>query len=283
MITSSDSIKAKLKNKSKKANIPSDTLLKMFMFERFLVRVSKSKYKDNFILKGGFLISSIFGINLRSTMDIDTTIKGLPLNKESLQIIIKDIINVKLDDNCTFEISDIKDIRADDVYNGYEVILKVVMDKLWAFIGIDVTTGDEITYKEVEFDYKTILEQDKISVMTYNNETIIAEKFETILSRGVLNTRMKDYYDLYMFVQLKLTEINIKTLIDAVNNTANRRNTTNSISNSNNTIELIKNSENIRTLWYQYQSKFEYAKDIDFDDVMSAIKTINELVVPIQV
>ncbi len=283
MITSADSLKAKLKNKAKEINIPSDTLLKMFMFEKLLIRVSNSKYKNNFILKGGFLISSIFGINLRSTVDIDTTIKGLPLNKESLAIIIKDIINVKIDDNCTLEISDIKDIRVEDIYNGYAVILKVSMDKLWTFIRLDVTTGDEITYREVEFDYKTILEQDKISVITYNNETILAEKFESIISHGVLNTRMKDYYDLYMFVQLKLAEINIKTLIDAINNTAKRRNSTNFISDSDNIIKLIEDSENIHTLWEQYQAKFEYAKDIDFDKVMSAIKIINEIVVPIEV
>jgi len=283
MITSSDSIKSKLKNKSKETNIPADILLKMVMFERLVLRISMSEYKENFILKGGFLISSIFGVNLRSTMDIDATIKGIKVSKEKLNKTINEIINIKLEDNCTFEILCINDIRTEDIYNGYEVMLKATIDKIWSYITVDITTGDVITYKEVEYDYETILEQQKISLMTYNSETILAEKYEAIVSRGILNTRMKDYYDLYMFVNLKFSEIDIKTLIDAINNTARKRNTMNYIEDSVKIIEQIEASDSIRVLWEQYQSKFEYAIDINIEDVISTIKIIAVIIVPVVV
>jgi len=278
MIVNSESLKSKIKNKSKKVNVSSEILLKIFMFERLLIRIAASKYKNNFILKGGFLISSIFGINLRSTVDIDATIKGLFVSRESLEDVIKKIIEIKVDDGCVFEIVSIKDIRMEDIYNGYQVVLKISIDKIWSFINIDITTGDQITYREVQFNYKTILEENNINLLTYNNETIIAEKFETIISRGIFNTRMKDYYDLYMFVKLKINEINKKTLIDAINNTAKRRNTLNFIFDSNNIIKLLEDSKNIKKLWKEYQLKFEYAASVDFFEVIDAVKFINNIV-----
>ena len=278
MIVNSESLKSKIKNKSKKVNVSSEILLKIFMFERLLIRIAASKYKNNFILKGGFLISSIFGINLRSTVDIDATIKGLFVSRESLEDVIKKIIEIKVDDGCVFEIVSIKDIRMEDIYNGYQVVLKISIDKIWSFINIDITTGDQITYREVQFNYKTILEENNINLLTYNNETIIAEKFETIISRGIFNTRMKDYYDLYMFVKLKINEINQKTLIDAINNTAKRRNTLNFIFDSNNIIKLLEDSKNIKKLWKEYQLKFEYAASVDFFEVIDAVKFINNIV-----
>ena len=210
MITNSDSLKAKLKNIARETNISHDSLRKMVMFERLLMRISKSKYNKNFILKGGFLIAAIFDINLRSTVDIDTTIKGMKLNKESLKNMIEDIINISIEDNCSFEIANIEEIRLEDEYSGYNVMLKVKMDKIWDYISIDVTTGDTITYKEINFVYTTILEKEKIEVLSYNNETIIAEKFEAIISRGIINTRMKDYYDLYMLLTLNFLKLILK-------------------------------------------------------------------------
>ena len=283
MITNSDSLKAKLKNIARETNISHESLRKMVMFERLLMRISKSKYNKNFILKGGFLIAAIFDINLRSTVDIDTTIKGMKLNKESLKNMIEDIINISIEDNCSFEIANIEEIRLEDEYSGYNVMLKVKMDKIWDYISIDVTTGDTITYKEINFVYTTILEKEKIEVLSYNNETIIAEKFEAIISRGIINTRMKDYYDLYMFVNFKFSEINIKTLIDAINNTAEKRKTLDSINNSSNIIKLIEESKRLEELWNEYQTKFEYAKNIKFEDVVNAIKVIIQIVTPVNV
>ena len=283
MITSSDSLKAKLKNIVRETNISHEALRKMVMFERLLMRVSLSKYNKNFILKGGFLIAAIFDINLRSTVDIDTTIKGLKLNKELLKKMMEDIINIPIHDNCSFKIANIEEIRLEDDYSGYNVMLKVKMDKIWDYISIDITTGDIITYKEINFVYTTILENEKIKILSYNNETIIAEKFETIISRGIINTRMKDYYDLYMFVNFKFSEMDIKTLIDAINNTAKRRKTLDSINNSSNIIKLIEESKHIEKLWNDYQTKFEYAKDIEFEDIINVIKVIIQIVTPVSV
>ena len=216
MINSSDSLKAKLKNIARETNISCEALRNMVMFEILLMRISKTKYNKNFILKGGFLIAAIFDINLRSTVDIDTTIKGMQLNKESLKDMIEDIINISIEDNCSFEIANIEEIRLEDEYSGYNVMLKVKMDKIWDYISIDVTTGDTITYKEINFVYTTILEKEKIEVLSYNNETIIAEKFEAIISRGIINTRMKDYYDLYMFVNFKFSEIDFMSKLNTI-------------------------------------------------------------------
>src|SRR5699024_6839263 len=173
------------------------------MFEALLKRISNSNYQDKFIIKRGLLLSSIFDVNLRSTMDLENTIKGLTLNKSTITKVITEIINIDLKDNITFEIENIKDIREEDLYSGYNVNLKADFDGLKTNLMIDITTGDIITYKEVEFKYNTLFDNDTINIMTYNYETIIAEKFESIISRNIDNTRMKDYYDLYMFVNLK--------------------------------------------------------------------------------
>ena len=192
MIKNRDSLKAKASNLSKKTNIPNKYLIQNFMFEALLKRISKSKYKNKFVIKGGLLLSSIFGVNLRSTMDLDTTIKGLPLNKSTITKVITEIINIDLKDNITFEIENIKDIREEELYSGFEVNLKADFDGLKTNLMIDITTGDIITYKEVKFKYNTLFDNETINIMTYNYETIIAEKFETIISRNIDNTRMKD-------------------------------------------------------------------------------------------
>ena len=281
MIKNRDSLKAKASNLSKKTNIPNKYLIQNFMFEALLKRISKSKYKDKFIIKGGLLLSSIFGVNLRSTMDLDTTIKGLPLNKSTITKVITEIINIDLKDNITFEIENIKDIREEDLYSGYNVNLKADFDGLKTNLMIDITTGDIITYKEVEFKYNTLFDNDTINIMTYNYETIIAEKFETIISRNIDNTRMKDYYDLYMFVNLKWNDINKETLRKAIINTSKARETIDYIDNANKYIELISDDSILKSLWDSYQNNYEYAKDIEFEDIINAIKVISEIVVPV--
>ena len=225
MIKNKDSLKAKALTLAKQTNIPNKYIIQNFMFEALLKRISNSIYKDKFIIKGGLLLSSIFGVNLRSTMDLDTTIKGLPLNKNTITKVITEIINIDLKDNITFVIENIKDIREEDLYSGYNVNLKADFDGLKTNLMIDITTGDIITYKEVEFKYNTLFDKDTINIMTYNYETIIAEKFESIISRNIDNTRMKDYYDLYMFVNLKWNDINKETLRKAIINTSKNRET----------------------------------------------------------
>ena len=247
------------------------------MFEALLKRISKSKYKDKFIIKGGFLLSSIFGVNLRSTMDLDTTIKGLTLDRETITRVINEIINIDVDDNVKLEIENIKDIREEELYSGFEVNLKAEFDGLKTNLMIDITTGDIITYKEVEFKYSTFFDNKTINIMTYNYETIIAEKFESIISRNIDNTRMKDYYDLYMFVKLKWNDINKDTLRKAIINTSKARETLDYIDNANKYIELISDDERLKSLWNSYQNNYEYAKDIEFEDTINAIKTISQI------
>ena len=277
MITNKDSLKAKISNLSKETNIPNNYILQNFMFESLLKRISLSNYKDKFIIKGGLLLSSIFGVNLRSTMDLDTTIKGIPLTKENLEKIIKEIISIDVNDNIRLDLVNIKDIRLEDEYSGFNINLNAEFDGLRTNLMIDVTTGDVITYKEVEFDYKTIFDNENISIMSYNFETIIAEKFETIISRNIDNTRMKDYYDLHMFVNLKWDSINKSVLKEAINNTAKRRESENFIKDSNKYIELIENDETLKSLWKNYMSNYEYAKDISYEDTIKAIKEINNI------
>ena len=281
MIKNRDSLKAKASNLSKKTNIPNKYLIQNFMFEALLKRISKSKYKDKFIIKGGLLLSSIFGVNLRSTMDLDTTIKGLPLDRETITKVINEIISIDLDDNVKLEIENIKDIREEELYSGFEVNLKAEFDGLKTNLMIDITTGDVITYKEVKFKYSTLFDNETINIMTYNYETIIAEKFESIISRNIDNTRMKDYYDLYMFVNLKWNDINKDTLRKAIINTSKARETLDYIDNASKYMELISDDERLKTLWNSYQNNYEYAKDIEFVDTINAIKVISEIVVPV--
>ena len=283
MIKNRDSLKARASNLSKKTNIPNKYLIQNFMFEALLKRISKSKYKDKFIIKGGFLLSSIFGVNLRSTMDLDTTIKGLPLDRETITNVINEIIRIDIEDNVRLDIENIKDIREEELYSGFEVNLKAEFDGLKTNLMIDITTGDVITYKEVEFKYNTLFDNETINIMTYNYETIIAEKFESIISRNIDNTRMKDYYDLYMFVHLKWDDINKDTLRKAIFNTSKARETIDYINNANKYIELISDDSRLKALWNSYQNNYEYVKDIKFVDVINAIKIINAMIVPISV
>ena len=283
MIKNRDSLKAKASNLSKKTNLPNKYLIQNFMFEALLKRISKSKYKDKFIIKGGLLLSSIFGVNLRSTMDLDTTIKGLPLDRETITKVINEIINIDVEDNIKLEIENIKNIREEELYSGFKVNLKAEFDGLKTNLMIDITTGDVITYKEVEFKYNTIFDDETINIMTYNYETIIAEKFESIISRNIDNTRMKDYYDLYMFVNLKWNDINKDTLRKAIINTSKARETLDYIDNASKYIELISDDERLKALWNSYQNNYEYAKDIEFVDTINAIKVISEIVVPVAI
>lgn len=283
MIKNKDSLKAKVSNLAKQTNIPNKYIIQNFMFEALLKKISNSNYKDKFIIKGGLLLSSIFGVNLRSTMDLDTTIKGLPLNKSTITKVITEIINIDLKDNITFEIENIKDIREEDLYSGYNVNLKADFDGLKTNLMIDITTGDIITYKEVEFKYNTLFDNDTINIMTYNYETIIAEKFESIISRNIDNTRMKDYYDLYMFVNLKWNDINKETLRKAIINTSKNRETLSYVENANDYINLIENDSELKLLWNNYQKNYEYAKDISFEDTIKSIKIISEIITLISV
>ena len=277
MIKNRESLKAKVANLSKESNIPNKYIIQSFMFEALLKRISISIYKEKFIIKGGLLLASIFGVNLRSTMDMDTQIKGISLNIENIEKIITEIINIDINDNINMTLVAIKNIRQEDIYSGYNVNILAEFDGLKTNLLLDITTGDPITYSEITYDYITLFDNETINIMTYNFETIIAEKFETIVSRNVDNTRMKDYYDLYMFTNIKWNEVNQVTLKQAIENTAKRRDSMNIMNKTNEYISLIEESDILKNLWKKYQNNYNYAKDITFEDTIKAIKKIGNV------
>ena len=272
-----DSLKAKAKNVAQKYNLDSRYIIQYVMFESLIRRISISKYKENIIIQGGFLLSSIFGFNQRSTMDMDATLKGMNLNKENVLNIIKDIIAIDINDGVRYEIFSIKDIRLEKKYPGFKIHLLAYLEDLRTHLMIDITTGDVITLKEIDYEYNTIFDNETINIMSYNIETIIAEKFEAIISRNVINSRMKDYYDLYMFTTLKWDNVNKNLLKIAINNTCNNRKTTNYLNDSSNYINLISKNGDLKKLWKEYQNKNVYAKNINFEDTILAISKINLL------
>lgn len=278
MIKNKDSLKSKVKNLALKNNIDSSYILQTFMFEALLKRIEKSNYKDNFIIKGGFLLSSLFGVDNRTTLDLDTTLKGISLTKENIEKIIDEIINIDVDDNIEFSIFSIKDIRLEEKYSGFCVHLNANFEGLKKHLLIDITTGDVITYREINFSYKTIFDDEIINIMAYNIETIVAEKFEAILSKNIENTRMKDYYDLYIFTSLKWDKIDKEILKKAILNTCNNRESNEYLNDSDYYIDMICKNEFIKKLWNDYKNKYSYAKNISFEDTIKAIEKINDVV-----
>lgn len=266
------SLKAKIRNIAKKKNISAQVVLQNYMFERFLERLSKSHYKDNFILKGGILIASIVGIESRSTMDMDTTLKGYPITHESLEKAISDICRIDLHDDVIFSFSGVDPIRNDDVYGGLKVSLQADYDTIIIPMYLDVTTGDAITPEEVLHHYKMIFKEESIDVWAYNIETILAEKVETILSRGELNTRPRDFYDIYILTHTQ--SYNITVFINALTKTAEHRETKHIFNNISNRVETIKNSVALNNRWIKYTKNYPYAKDITYTNVMDALKEL---------
>lgn len=279
MIDNVQSLKDKAKNFSIKNNLEVQQVLQNYMFERFLERLSKSKYKDNFILKGGFLLSSIMGIDIRSTMDIDANITGMDFSEDKILKLVQDIISIELNDNVTFEIDKSEPIKEDNEYGGYSFKIIGKVFNLKIIFHIDISTGDLITPKAIEYEYKTLLEDNIINLYTYNSETIIAEKSQTVLVRSIANSRMKDFYDLYYFSTSKWDEIDKKILKDAINVTFKHRNSLNELNSYESIISEIFNSSLIKERWTSYQNRFSYAQNVSFDSVIDSINKIHKEVI----
>lgn len=280
MIKNSISLKARINNIAKKEKISPQAVMQTYMLERLLERISISEYKNNFILKGGMLISSIIGIDNRSTMDMDTTIKGVKLDIENLKKIFKKIIEININDNITFKIINIENIREDDDYGGLRIHLQAYFDEMLIDLKVDVTTGDKITYKEINYKYNLLLEQRNIEIWSYNIETIIAEKYESIIKRSILNTRIRDFYDLYMLTHLEKKNISNKILVDAIIETSKHRKTYNIIKDKSiveEVISFIKNDKSLKEQWNKYQKTYEYAKEIKYEHLIDSISSIKEL------
>jgi len=272
--------KDKLKNIiSKKSNGDSNLsqqLYQMYFFEHILDRLSRSKYKHNIILKGGLLLASIIGNDERTTKDLDATLKSLPLEKESVKEIISNILNIDIDDNITYEIVDIKDIRQESEYGGFKLNILAKMDTLKVYLAIELTTGDKITPREIEYNYNSIFEDKKIPILAYTLETVIAEKYHAIIDRDVYNTRMKDFYDIYVLINYH-KEINTNNLILAIKNTFNSRNSILNVIDIKEELESLKTSTQLKRLWKNYQNTAPYSSDILFEDLFMPLNYITEL------
>ena len=270
MIKNAKSLMDKSRNLAQKCNITTNEVLQNYMFERILERLSISKYKNNFILKGGLLLSSIMGIDIRTTMDMDTCIKGITLTDDELYQVLNEILSIDVGDNVKFEIKNSKPIREEDDYGGLRYNIVALFDNIRVNLNIDIATGDLITPKEIEYTYKMMFEERNLKLMTYNIETIIAEKFQTIISRSILNSRMKDYYDLYYL--LKNKEFSNKNLKEAINKTFSKRDT--EIESVDNVISEIEKSDFVKELWANYSKKHIYAENIKFEQIINITRNI---------
>jgi predicted nucleotidyltransferase component of viral defense system len=269
-------LKALIKNKAAQSQISAQLVMQSYMLERLLERLSLSPYRDNFILKGGFLIAAIVGLDTRATMDMDATVKGLPLNRDAVREIFEAVCAIPVEDNIQFSVDRVSDIRVGDIYPGLRVSLTASYPPLAVPLTVDITTGDRITPREIDFTYRLLFEDRSLSVPAYNLETILAEKLEAILSRNVTNTRSRDFYDVHILSTLRGAEIHYPTLGQALRETARRRNSADLLTNYANSLDGIQTSSRQRDLWERYRQEFSYAKEITFDDVCnSALQLLN--------
>ena len=264
-------LKAIIKNLAKEKHISAQLVMQNFMLERLLERISVSKYKQNFILKGGFLIAAMVGLDTRATMDMDATIKGLPVNEQTIREMFGEICRIELDDDVSFSFRSIGEIREGDEYTGYRVSLSANYPPMAVPLKLDITTGDRITPKEIEYRFKLLLENRSILVLAYNLETIMAEKLETVISRGDQNTRPRDYYDIYILTKLQYSNINIERLKKALSATTEKRGSSIVVKDYRRIMNTVENSDIMQRQWNNYQKDFDYATDILFKDVCEAV------------
>ena len=271
-------LKAWIKNMSAKVDVNENIILQNYMLERLLERSAVSEYKYKFILKGGMLITAIVGIDMRNTLDIDATIKGFDLEKDNLENILNEIFNIDLDAGVTFEFRGIKEIRQEDEYGGYRVSLDAKFDKLVVPMKLDITTGDVITPKEIKYKFDLLFEERSIEILAYNMETVIADKFETIISRNVDTTRARDFYDIYILWTTQQKNFDKKLLKQAIIKKFEYRGSVDKLNNIDEIVEVIKESEALKEHWKNYQGKFSYAKDISYEDTVKELMEIVDVI-----
>lgn len=273
---SPEQLKEKIRSMSRDKNLSPQEILQMYLFERVLERLAKSKYVKNFILKGGLLISSMIGIEERTTMDIDTTVKGISMDQAVIVPIIQEILSMDIGDGLKFEYDKIEFIREDDDYNNFRVYFNAKYGKINNPMKMDITTGDEITPSEIEYEYSTIFGDGVININTYNLETILAEKYETVLRRNIANTRARDFYDLYTLYAIYQTNFNPFIFQEALRRTSKKRASIEQVKNWKSIINEIAIEPEIIKLWNNYKNEYIYAKDIDFNDVINTLKELGE-------
>ena len=279
-MTNAMQLKALIKNLAKEKCISAQLVLQNYMLERFLERISLSSYRDNYIIKGGFLIASMVGLDTRATMDMDATIKGYPVKEDSIRKMIEEILGIPIEDGITFRLQSIHEIREDDEYSGYRASLIAEYGRMAVPLKLDITSGDKITPREIEYSYKLMWENRSISILAYNLSTILAEKLETILSRADQNTRPRDYYDVYILTKLQGENIDAKSLSLALSATAEKRGSAHLLSQFWDILSTVKRSSIMKSRWENYQKDFDYAKGIQFaeccDAILSLLESIQE-------
>ena len=271
-------LKSIIKNMSKEKGISAQLVMQNYMLERLLERISISKYQPHFILKGGFLIAAMVGLDTRATMDMDATIKGLPVTKEMVKRMFMDICNIKIEDDVDFSFNKITQIRAGDEYTGYRISLTANYPPMAVPLKLDITTGDKITPREIIYEFKLLLEDRSIRILAYNLETVMAEKIETVITRGDQNTRPRDFYDIYILHELQGKNVNYTSLRKAVQATAKNRNSIEIVKNYKEIISIIRGSDTMQIYWKGYQKDFEYAVDIEFNETLKSLEEILELI-----
>ena len=269
-----EQIKGRIKSVAKQNNADARILMRIYMMERFLERLAQSEYRDNFIIKGGILVTAMIGVAHRSTMDIDTSMKNLNLSAEDALRVVNQVKDIDLDDGVSFDVKDVSNIMDEMEYPGIRVTMNANVGRLITPLKIDISTGDVITPRAIEFNYDLLLEDRSISLWSYNLETILAEKLQTVLARGILNTRMRDFYDIRMLLDTYEDKVNKVVLKDAFAATCNKRGTDHLQEQAEEIIKIIEANEQLQVLWRAYQKKYSYAAEIDYASVINGVRKL---------
>lgn len=269
-----EQIKGRIKSVAKQNNADARTLMRIYMMERFLERLAQSEYRDNFIIKGGILVTAMIGVAHRSTMDIDTSMKNLNLSAEDALRVVNRVKDIDLDDGVSFDVKDVSNIMDEMEYPGIRVTMNANVGRLITPLKIDISTGDVITPRAIEFNYDLLLEDRSISLWSYNLETILAEKLQTVLARGILNTRMRDFYDIRMLLDTYEDKVNKAVLKDAFAATCKKRGTDHLQEQAEEIIKIVEADEQLQVLWRAYQKKYSYATEIDYASVISGVRKL---------
>ncbi len=280
MSNSAQAVKDKLKNISKDKNVDFNSVMRFYMYDRFIERLSKSKYKDNFILKGGFYLSKLFGLDNRSTMDIDTAIRKTKFTEDNVIKMITEIINMDINDNVKFEIEKREFIRDEDEYGGLRITINFMLENMKDSFHIDIATGDPIHPGPDDYKYESLIGNEVYKVWSYNLETVLAEKIETILGKLEISSRMKDYYDIYLIHKFKFNKINKTKFRGAVEKTFKKRNFNTDLITS---LKVVKDSKILKDKWTSYSRKNSYAKNIEFDETIKCLEDFIEILIPVAV
>ena len=277
MIKTARQLKDLIRNLSREKSADAQLLMRNYMMERFLERISLSEYRDKFILKGGMLVAAMVGLDARSTMDLDATVKGANVNVEEIENLISAIVSVPIDDGVKFQLKSISEIMDEAEYPGIRVSMTTTFDGVVTPLKIDISTGDAITPREVRYSFKLMLEDRSIDIWAYNLETVLAEKLETIITRTTTNTRMRDFYDIYILDQLHGNTLNRQTLYDALLATAKKRGTERHLAEAVDVLNEVESSPVMQKLWESYRRKFSYAADLEWHIIMRAVRSLYAL------